>query len=139
MPCNARHMHEDEEIRYILEGSGYFDVRGRHFSLVSFPVQGTLTILPEHATESWIRCHIGPGDLLMVPAGIYHRFTLDTTGHVRTIRLFKVGVLVPHVHILGLISRPRTQDEPKWIAHNRGQETDANPFRIQYVKSVEVQ
>jgi 1,2-dihydroxy-3-keto-5-methylthiopentene dioxygenase len=94
------HMHEDEEIRYILEGSGYFDVR-------------------EHATESWIRCHMGPGDLLVLPAGIYHRFTLDTTDHARTMRLFK--------------------DEPKWIAHNRGQETDANPFRIQYVRSIEVQ
>ncbi|KAF8124357.1 Acireductone dioxygenase ARD family [Boletus edulis] len=94
------HMHEDEEIRYILEGSGYFDVR-------------------EHATESWIRCHMSAGDLLVLPAGIYHRFSLDMTNRVQTMRLFK--------------------DEPKWIAHNRGKETDANPFRTQYVKSIEVQ
>ncbi|KAG2137176.1 Acireductone dioxygenase ARD family [Suillus cothurnatus] len=94
------HMHEDEEIRYLLEGTGFFDVR-------------------EHSSESWIRCHMGAGDLLVLPAGIYHRFTLDMGNRVRTMRLFK--------------------DEPKWIAHNRGDQTDANPYRLEYLKSIEVQ
>ncbi|KAH7924184.1 Acireductone dioxygenase [Leucogyrophana mollusca] len=93
------HMHEDEEIRYILEGSGFFDVR-------------------EHATESWIRCHMSAGDLMVLPAGIYHRFTLDEKNRVRTMRLFK--------------------DEPKWIAYNRGIETDTSPYRLDYLKSIEV-
>ncbi|EGN99906.1 hypothetical protein SERLA73DRAFT_180203 [Serpula lacrymans var. lacrymans S7.3] len=92
------HMHEDEEIRYIMKGSGFFDVR-------------------EHDTESWIRCHMGAGDLMVLPAGIYHRFTLDENNAVRTMRLFK--------------------DEPKWIAYNRGPETDANQYRVDYVNSLQ--
>ncbi|KAH7911273.1 Acireductone dioxygenase [Hygrophoropsis aurantiaca] len=93
------HMHEDEEIRYIVEGSGFFDVR-------------------EHATESWIRCHMSAGDLMVLPAGIYHRFSLDEKNRVRTMRLFK--------------------DEPKWIAYNRGSETDENPYRLDYLKTLAV-
>ncbi|KAF9239484.1 1,2-dihydroxy-3-keto-5-methylthiopentene dioxygenase [Melanogaster broomeanus] len=93
------HMHEDEEIRYILEGSGFFDVR-------------------EHPSDSWIRCHLDAGDLMVLPAGIYHRFTLDEKNVIKAMRLF--------------------QDEPKWTPYNRAEATDVNPYRLEYLRSISV-
>lgn len=92
----TEHIHEDVEARYCVEGSGFFDVRDQN--------------------DKWIRNQLFPGDLIVLPAGIYHRFTLDSKGIIRTVRLFT--------------------DEPKWVALNRP--ADGNPVRESYLKSISV-
>jgi 1,2-dihydroxy-3-keto-5-methylthiopentene dioxygenase len=62
------HIHDAEEIRYVLGGSGFFDVRNRD--------------------DKWVRVHVKKGDLMTLPEGIYHRFTVDETDNIHAMRLF---------------------------------------------------
>jgi len=63
------HHHEDEEIRFFMDGAGYFDVRS--------------------AGDEWIRIACSRGDLLIVPPSLHHRFALDDTKFVHAMRLFQ--------------------------------------------------
>jgi len=53
MGLSPHHTRSWQEIRYILDGSGYFDVR--------------------NLDDQWVRVAMEKGDLLVLPAGIYHR------------------------------------------------------------------
>jgi len=102
----TEHIHSDEEVRYVLEGGGYFDVR--------CDCEGQ-ALPPGVPPGSWVRVATRAGDLIILPAGMYHRFTLDAGEAVVARRLF-VG-------------------EPVWTPINRGEEADAHPSRAQYKAS----
>ncbi len=96
------HLHEDEEIRFVLSGSGYFDVRHSFDS-----------------NECWVRIEVLAGDMIVLPAGVYHRFTLDETNFISVMRLF--------------------QDLPVWTAFSRaggGAATESKPARGVYKKYI---
>ncbi|KAJ8064614.1 hypothetical protein OCU04_006941 [Sclerotinia nivalis] len=90
------HLHEDEEIRYIRDGAGFFDIRSEG--------------------DEWVRVRLEKDDLIILPAGIYHRFTTDDKNFIQAMRLFK--------------------EEPKWTPLNRGPEVDVNPYRKEYLQTV---
>ncbi|KAK7100074.1 acireductone dioxygenase-like [Littorina saxatilis] len=65
---HVEHIHEDSEVRLVLKGGGYFEVRDYD--------------------DRWIRLHLREGDLIHLPAGIFHRLALDSKKHIKFYRLY---------------------------------------------------
>jgi 1,2-dihydroxy-3-keto-5-methylthiopentene dioxygenase len=63
------HWHDEDEVRFILDGRGVFHVHPR-----SGPV---------------FAIEVGPGDLIRVPRGTWHWFDLCADRRIRAIRLFQ--------------------------------------------------
>jgi 1,2-dihydroxy-3-keto-5-methylthiopentene dioxygenase len=89
----------------------------------------------EYPSDEWIRIHVLPGDLLVIPAGNYHRFTLDEFNQIKALRLFKACDISCYPFCSN--ARRRPQEEPKWTPYPRSQETDSNSYRVQYINSLE--
>jgi 1,2-dihydroxy-3-keto-5-methylthiopentene dioxygenase len=65
----SEHWHDEDEVRFILEGSGIFFIH---------PPGGEVFAI-----------EVGPGDLIRVPRGTWHWFDLCAERRIRAIRLFQ--------------------------------------------------
>jgi 1,2-dihydroxy-3-keto-5-methylthiopentene dioxygenase len=65
----SEHWHDEDEVRFILEGRGIFFVHPREGKIFAIEV--------------------GPGDLIRVPRGTWHWFDLCAERRIRAIRLFQ--------------------------------------------------
>jgi 1,2-dihydroxy-3-keto-5-methylthiopentene dioxygenase len=65
---DKEHYHTLDEVRFVVEGEGIFDVRDK--------------------SDRWVRIHVDKGDLIIIPANTYHRFFLTDTKKIRCVRLF---------------------------------------------------
>ena len=81
------HMLEHDLVVWILNGSGYFDVRDTQ--------------------DEWVRIKVERHDWLVLPAGIYHRFTVDESNVSGFICCFPVVFLLFFLWRNGAQSRRR--------------------------------
>lgn len=71
------HLHTDDEVRFVLEGEGIFDIRDDD--------------------DRWMRVIVEAGDLIVVPKDRHHRFFLTDSQQIRCVRLFQDSAgWVPH-------------------------------------------
>ncbi|HEY3054738.1 MAG TPA: cupin domain-containing protein [Thermoanaerobaculia bacterium] len=65
---DKEHRHTLDEVRYVVEGEGIFDVRDK--------------------SDRWVRIVVEAGDLIIIPANKFHRFMLTEAKNIRCARLF---------------------------------------------------
>jgi 1,2-dihydroxy-3-keto-5-methylthiopentene dioxygenase len=66
---DKEHLHTDDEVRYVLAGSGIFDIRSQ--------------------SDRWMRVEVYASDYISVPANRHHRFFVMDDKFIRCVRLFK--------------------------------------------------
>ena len=85
--------HANEQLLLLMEGSAYLDIR--------------------HKSDVWVRLQLTPGDLVCIPPGLFHRFTLDENDYAWVMRLLR--------------------DSARWLPIFRTErKSDAHAARLQY-------
>jgi 1,2-dihydroxy-3-keto-5-methylthiopentene dioxygenase len=65
----GEHLHTDDEVRFVLDGSGVFEIRS--------------------LDDRWMKVLVEPQDFISVPANRFHRFYLTDEKKIQCVRLFK--------------------------------------------------
>jgi 1,2-dihydroxy-3-keto-5-methylthiopentene dioxygenase len=65
----GEHLHTDDEVRFLLSGSGVFEIRS--------------------LDDRWMKVIVEPSDFILVPANRFHRFYLTDEKKIQCVRLFK--------------------------------------------------
>ena len=65
----GEHLHTEDEVRFVLEGAGVFDIRSRD--------------------DRWMRVTVEACDLIVVPKDRHHRFFLTDEKTIHCVRLFQ--------------------------------------------------
>jgi 1,2-dihydroxy-3-keto-5-methylthiopentene dioxygenase len=65
---DKEHYHTLDEVRFVVDGEGIFDVRD--------------------VDDRWVRIEVDAGDLIIIPANKYHRFYLTAAKNIHCLRLF---------------------------------------------------
>ena len=66
---DKEHLHTDDEVRFVLSGEGYFDIRSN--------------------ADRWMHVFVESGDFILVPASRNHLFYLTDKKRIQCVRLFK--------------------------------------------------
>ncbi|KAJ9454876.1 hypothetical protein DIPPA_02847 [Diplonema papillatum] len=93
----TEHCLDDEQLRLVLDGSMYIDIRSND--------------------DTWTRLHLTPGDLVVIPPGLYHRSALDENDYVWIMRFLR--------------------DSSRWhplYRHERN--TENHPARVKYLAAL---
>jgi 1,2-dihydroxy-3-keto-5-methylthiopentene dioxygenase len=75
---NREHWHDEDEVRFILDGRGLFHINAGERAPGANGGQHSVFVL-----------EVGPGDLIRVPRGTHHWFDLCAEKRIRAIRLFQ--------------------------------------------------